>query len=61
MNHATKESAREYMHQRQVEHRPLPSMKEIRRMIGWDLVEAARDTRMVERDDPTISNNQVFA
>jgi hypothetical protein len=54
---ATKERAREFMQQRQQGHRPLPSMQEIRRVLGWDLVDAART---VERDDP-VSTNQVFA
>ena len=34
--------ARDYMERRQVEHRPPPSAQEIKRQMGWDLVEAHR-------------------
>jgi hypothetical protein len=53
----TKEKAREFMQQRQLGHRPLPSMQEIRRALGWDLVDAART---VECDEPVLKH-QVFA
>ena len=38
----TKEQVREYMERRQVAHKPPPSRDEIRRQLGWDLVEMAR-------------------
>ena len=33
---------RSWMHQRQEENRPPPSLEEIRRQLGWHLVEAGR-------------------
>ncbi|WP_194713285.1 hypothetical protein [Noviherbaspirillum soli] len=39
----TKEKVREYMHRRQVEHRPPQTQEEIRRQLGWDLNERERD------------------
>jgi hypothetical protein len=33
----TKEQVREYMQQRQAEHKPPPDMKQIRRQLGWEL------------------------
>lgn len=41
----SKELVREYMQQRQSEHRPPPDIKEIRRQLGWDLLEAQRQQR----------------
>jgi hypothetical protein len=38
----TKEQIRQYMVQRQAAHSPPPSMKEIRRQLGWELTEVAR-------------------
>jgi hypothetical protein len=38
----TKEQVREYMERRQVAHTPPPSRDEIRRQLGWDLVQAER-------------------
>jgi hypothetical protein len=38
----TKEQVRQFMAQRQAEHKPPPSMKEIRRQLGWDLTGVAR-------------------
>lgn len=38
----TKEQVREYMQQRQAQHSPPPSQKEINRMLGRDLIEAER-------------------
>ncbi len=39
----TKEAVRKYMQQRQAEHRPPPDMKQIRRQLGWELFDLARD------------------
>jgi hypothetical protein len=38
----TKEAVREYMERRQAAHTPPPSRDEIRRQLGWDLIEMAR-------------------
>jgi len=38
----TKQQVREYMDGRQREHKPPPSQKEIRRQLGWDLIEMQR-------------------
>ena len=38
----TKQQVREYMEGRQREHKPLPDQKEIRRQLGWDLIEMER-------------------
>ena len=34
---------RSWMHQRQEENRPPPSLEEIRRQLGWNMVEAERE------------------
>jgi hypothetical protein len=39
----TKEVVRRYMQQRQADHCPPPDMKQIRRQLGWDLLEAKRE------------------
>lgn len=39
----TKTEVRSWMCQRQVERRPPPSLEEIRRQLGWHMVEAARE------------------
>jgi hypothetical protein len=39
----TKEQVREHMEGRQAQHQPLPSRKEIRRQLGWELVEMGLD------------------
>jgi hypothetical protein len=41
----TKEQVREYMERRQAEHRPPPSREEIRRQLGWELIEMERAER----------------
>jgi len=38
----TKEKVREYMHRRQADHRPPQTQEEIRRQLGWDLIEMER-------------------
>jgi hypothetical protein len=43
-NHPSKELVRDWMRQRQGEHRPPPTLDEIRRQLGWELVEAERAT-----------------
>lgn len=35
----TKEQVRDWMHQRQVEHKPVPGMESIRRELGWDIIQ----------------------
>jgi hypothetical protein len=40
-----KEQAREDMERRQAQHRPPPSREEIRRQLGWQLIEMERDER----------------
>lgn len=37
--HPAKERVRQFMEQRRVEHRPPPSIKEIRRQLDWDLID----------------------
>jgi len=39
----TKKQVREYMEQRQASGKPPPEMKEIRRQLGWDLIEMRRN------------------
>ena len=39
----SKEQVREYMARRQAQHQPPPSCQEIRRQLGWELVEAERE------------------
>lgn len=41
-SHPTKEQVRQYMQQRQEEHRPPPTPEQIKRELGWHLVEAER-------------------
>jgi hypothetical protein len=41
----TKEQVRDYMERRQAAHAPPPSREEIRRQLGWDLIELERDER----------------
>jgi hypothetical protein len=41
----TKEQVREYMERRQAQHRPPPSREEIRRQLGWELIEMEREER----------------
>jgi hypothetical protein len=38
----TKEQVRDYMERRQAEHKPPPTREEIRRRLGWDLIELER-------------------
>ena len=38
----TKQDGRDWMERRKTERKPLPSMQEIRTMLGWGLVDAAR-------------------
>ena len=45
----TKEQVREYMERRQAQHQPPPSCQEIRRQLGWDLIEAEREERKKRR------------
>jgi hypothetical protein len=40
--HPTKEAVRKFMRKRQVEHKPPPSPEQIKRELGWHLVEAER-------------------
>lgn len=41
----TKEQVRQYMEQRQSAQSPPPPIEEIRRQLGWGLVETARHDR----------------
>ena len=45
----SKEQVREYMARRQAQHQPPPSCQEIRRQLGWELVEAEREQRSRRR------------
>jgi hypothetical protein len=40
-----KQKARDYMEDRQKRRTPPPSMHEIRRQLGWDLIEMSRKVR----------------
>jgi hypothetical protein len=42
MPESEKQKARDWIERRQVDRGPPPSMDEIRRQMGWDLVEQAR-------------------
>lgn len=37
-NHPDKQKVRDFMQQRQEERKPLPSLEEIRRRLGWGLL-----------------------
>jgi len=37
------QAVRQWMHQRQEEKRPPPSLEEIRRELGWKMVESERE------------------
>jgi hypothetical protein len=39
----TKEQVREYLERRQAEHKPPPTLIEIRKQLGWNLSEATRN------------------
>lgn len=41
-SHPTKEQVREYLRRRQVAHSPPPDIEEIRRQLGFKLLEAQR-------------------
>jgi len=45
----SKEQVREYMARRQAQHQPPPSCQEIRRQLGWELVEAEREEKCRRR------------
>lgn len=45
----TKQQVRQYMEDRQREHKPLPDQNEIRRQLGWDLIEMERAERSRRR------------
>jgi hypothetical protein len=40
--HPTKQEVREYMERRVEAHKPPPAMDEIRRQLGWHLIEQER-------------------
>ena len=49
----TKEQVRNFLQHRIAEHSPPPSMKDIRRELGWDLIEADREQKHhIERGQP---------
>jgi len=39
----SKEQVRHWMEQRQSEHKPPPDPKQIRRELGWDMIDAERN------------------
>jgi hypothetical protein len=39
-----KEVIRKWQEERIKEHKPIPDMKQIRRELGWDLIEAERES-----------------
>jgi hypothetical protein len=41
----TKEQVREYMGRRQAEHKPPPPQEEIRRQLGWNVIDIDRDVQ----------------
>jgi hypothetical protein len=43
MSQPSKEQVKRWIEDRAKERKPLPSRKEIRRQLGWDLIEAARN------------------
>ncbi len=42
IQHPSKEQVRNFLKQRQIGHTPPPDIKEIRRQLGWDLIDAHR-------------------
>lgn len=53
----TKEDSRRYMASRQSAHEPPPSQEEIRRQIGWALIEAQRGKEFPIRIEPGTNRN----
>lgn len=45
----TKEQVREYMMRRHAQHHPPQTQQEIRRQLGWDLVEMERAERRQQK------------
>ena len=45
VTHPTHQEVRDWMKQRQVEHKPPPSPSEVRRQLGWFLHKSADCTR----------------
>jgi phosphoribosylaminoimidazole-succinocarboxamide synthase len=45
VTHPDKEAVRRYMQQRREEQSPPPSPEEVRRQLGWELVEAERGAK----------------
>lgn len=41
----TKEEVRQYLQQRQAEHRPPPDLQQIRRQLGWELIALGQEGR----------------
>lgn len=48
-NRPTNEQVRSWMQQRQADRSPPPTPEEIRRQLGWRLVEAERETNRSKR------------
>lgn len=42
MTQPSKEAVRQYMQRQAAAHRPPPDMKQIRRELGWDLIDQQR-------------------
>lgn len=45
----SKEQVRQYMTQRVAQHSPPPSQEEIRRQLGWELIDASRTIKARQR------------
>jgi hypothetical protein len=52
MSNPSKEQVKRWIEDRAKEHKPLPSQAEIRRQIGFDLVEAQREKDLPLRREP---------
>ena len=48
--HPSKEQVRQYLAMRQQAHSPPPSINEIRRQLGWDLVDMTRASHFQTSD-----------
>lgn len=50
MSHPSKEQVRQWMSERSKERKPPPDRKQIRKELGWELIEAEREQRRTYPD-----------
>ena len=52
-----KQQVRDWMDHRTAEHKPPPSQAEIRRQLGWDLLESTKAKDFPERETLPVNRN----